>query len=265
MAIPGFVVRGFEAALGAATGLPLLGLFLVIGAALIAAAAISRGHRPSSRVVAILLAIAAEYALVAATRAGVTADQVLYPRYTYVSGILMVQVLALAAGPALGGLRARGLASPDAWRRLGARALGPLVLTIALTWNLALLTAGRNIFLERAAMTRALVAESIRPDPPPGADLARDLILVPAPVDLRRLVAEHGSPLADVIFPWAVQPIPDEVRAEARRRLVEGPPIPVPGDASQGFGDGKAGGHPGRAGTHAGRAIISSLRLRDVE
>jgi hypothetical protein len=164
------------------------------------------------------------------TRAGVTAAQVAYPRYTYVSGILMVEILALSAGPAIGRLRAAAASDPAMWRRVAGLAAAPIILILALTWNVHLLVAGRAVFLDRAALTRALVAESLRPDPPSGANLTRNLILVPSPIVLRQLVAEHGSPLDDAILPWAVEPIPESLLAEARRRLVEGPPIPVPED-----------------------------------
>ena len=229
-AVPGFVADGFEAALGAATGLDPLGPGLLVLAVGLAGVSAARGWRPTPRVAALLLAIAAQYALIAVTRAGVTAAQVAYPRYTYVSGILMVEILALTAGPVIGRLRAGAAISPSTWRRIAGLATAPVVLTLALTWNLQLLVAGRGVFLERAALTRALIAESLRPDPPPGADLARDLILVPSPIVLRQLVAEYGSPLADAIVPWAVEPIPESLLAEARHRLVEGPPVPVPED-----------------------------------
>jgi hypothetical protein len=231
-AVPGFVADGFEAALGAATGLDPLGPGLLVLAVGLAGFGAARGWRPTPRVAALLLAIAAQYALIAVTRAGVTATQVAYPRYTYVSGILMVEILALAAGPAIGRFRTAAALSPTGWRRIAGLAAAPVVLTLALTWNLQLLVAGRAVFLERAALTRALIAESLQPDPPPGADLTRDLILVPSPIVIRQLVAEHGSPLGDATVPWAVEPIPESLLAEARRRLVEGPPIPVPGDGT---------------------------------
>ena len=229
-AIPRFLVDGFEAALVGATGLSTLGPLLVIGAAVLAGVSGARGHWPSPRLTALVAAIAAEYALIAVTRAGVTEGQAGYPRYTYVSGILMVQVIALTAGPANSRFRAWAAANPTRWRRLAALAAVPVSLAVPLVWNMNLLLAGREVFLERAALTRALVAESLRPDPPAEADLARDLILVPSPIVIRQLVAAHGSPLGDAILPWAVEPIPESLRAEARRCLVEGPPIPLPED-----------------------------------
>jgi hypothetical protein len=98
---------------------------------------------------------------------------------TALVAVLMVEILALTAGPVIGRLRARAALSSTAWRRIAGLAAGPVILTLALTWNLQLLVAGRGVLLERAALTRALVAESLRPDLPSGADLARDLILVP--------------------------------------------------------------------------------------
>ena len=227
--IPVFLVRGLEAGLGAATGLPILSWGLVVLAAAGSAIALSRGARPSGRVVALAAAVVTEYVLIAMNRAGVTLNQVDYPRYTYISGILMVQFLALTLGPALAAIRARAVAEHDRVRWRASLALAAAILTTVLTSNVALLVAGRGLLLDRASITRALISESIRPDPVPGANMERDLVLVPAPVIVRRLVADYGSPVTDAILPWAVEPIQARHLAEARGRLVDGPP-PIPPD-----------------------------------
>ena len=52
------------------------------------------------------------------------------------------------------------------------------------------------------------------------------LILVPSPASLERIIAAYGSPLGDSILPGAVEAIPPDVLAEARRRLAEGAELP---------------------------------------
>ena len=99
-------------------------------------------------------------------------------------------------------------------------------MAIALTVNIGLLVLGREIFLDRADMTRALVTVAIDPDRPDGVDLDRSLVLVPSPNRLDQIVAAYGDPRSDVLAPWAVRPIPPDILAEARRRLIEGAPIP---------------------------------------
>jgi hypothetical protein len=61
---------------------------------------------------------------------------------------------------------------------------------------------------------------------PPATDPDRTLVLVPSPRSLERIVAAYGSPLSDAILPDAVEPIPAEVLAEAKRRLIEGADFP---------------------------------------
>jgi hypothetical protein len=73
-------------------------------------------------------------------------------------------------------------------------------------------------------MTRALVAAALAPDRPVDADLDRSLILVPSPRALERIVAAYGSPVEDSFWGSDVEPLRPELLAEARRRLVDGPP-----------------------------------------
>jgi len=104
-------------------------------------------------------------------------------------------------------------------------AVAAVVLELAFVWNIRLLIDGRGIFVERAALTRALVAAAISPDRPSDADLDRSLILVPSPHSLERIVAEDGSPVADWFWGSQVEPLRPALLEEANRRLVEGPPI----------------------------------------
>ncbi len=41
-----------------------------------------------------------------------------------------------------------------------------------------------------------------------------------------RIAAAYGDPRTDRLVPWAVRPIPVEIATEAKRRLIEGAPIP---------------------------------------
>ncbi|MBF8289554.1 MAG: hypothetical protein HW391_522 [Chloroflexi bacterium] len=223
-AIPSFIFGGFEAALGAATGLAALGPGLVVLAAGAAAVGLARGARVSPLIGGLLIAVSLQYALIGVSRAGVTIDQVDYSRYTYVSGILTVAVLALVIGPVLSRFGAVRRTSHRRLDRVAAMAVGPVLVTIALTWNLQLLVVGRTLFVDRASITRALIVESLPPRQLTEIEASRDLILVPAPLVMRQLVADFGSPLADVLVPWAVAPIQEEDLTEARRRIVEGPP-----------------------------------------
>ena len=97
---------------------------------------------------------------------------------------------------------------------------------VGLVTNLGLLVLGRDLFLDRADMTRALVTVALAPDRPLGVDLDRSLVLVPSPRSLEAITSAYGDPRTDRLVPWAVRPIPAPVLTEAQRRLVEGAPIP---------------------------------------
>ena len=219
--IPEFVLSGLGGAAGAITGVgPTLGLIaagIIIGA--VAWLAIRR-QPIAPRFLAASATIVVAYALIALTRAGVTINQVHYTRYTYITGILLIVGLAALLGPRLPGLRT---ASPRA--RLAAVAVAAVVLELAFVWNVRLMIDGRGIFVERAALTRALVAAAIAPDRPAEADLDRSLILVPSPHSLERIVAVHGSPVGDWFWGSQAEPLRPALVAEANRRLIEGPPI----------------------------------------
>jgi len=219
--VPEFVISGVGGAAGAITGVgPTLGL-VVAAAILVGVAWLTvRGVPIPPRFLACAAAIVAAYALIALTRAGVTVNQVHYTRYTYVTGILLVVGLAALIGPRLPGLLARGRPT-----RLASLAAGGLVFALALGWNVLLLLGGRGLFLERAALTRALVAAALAPDRPAASDLDRSLILVPSPHALERITAAYGSPVTDSFWGSNVEPLRPDLLAEANRRLVEGPPV----------------------------------------
>ena len=96
-------------------------------------------------------------------------------------------------------------------------------MSFALVTNVGLLVLGRELFLQRADMTRALVTVTLDPDRPRGFD-DRSPVLIPSPADVRWIVAKYGDPRSDALVPASVREIPPEILLEARRRLVDGPP-----------------------------------------
>ncbi len=219
--IPEFVLGGLGDAAGAIAGVgPALGL-VVAGIIAGAVGWLAVRRQPiAPRFLAAGATIVVAYALIALTRAGVTINQAHYTRYTYITAIVLLIGLAALIGPRLPTLRS---VSPRA--RLAAVAIAAVVLELAFIWNVRLLIDGRQIFVERAALTRALVAAAISPDRPAEADLDRALILVPSPHALERIVAAHGSPVEDWFWGSQVEPLRPPLLVEANRRLVEGPPI----------------------------------------
>jgi hypothetical protein len=216
--VPGSVVRGLSNAVGSVTGLP--GLKEIALVVTIAGATwwSWRRRRVPIRAVAILAAVTLQYALTGAVRAHLFEGIIDYTRYTYVSGILALVALGDVIGPV-------DLPRTGA-RRLVAVGVVAGWVALALTVNIGLLVLGRQIFLDRADMTRALVTVALDPARPPGVDLERSLVLVPSPARLEPIVGAYGDPRSDVLAPWAVRPIPPDILAEARRRLIEGAPIP---------------------------------------
>jgi hypothetical protein len=218
--VPAFVIRGLGNAGGAITGLgPLLGIPVFVS--IVAWVYLRARQRSLDPIVpGLLAAIVAQYALIGLVRGNVFPDQVNYTRYTYVSGILLLVALGALAGrvsvPRLG-----------RWRTLVVAA-GLSVLALAFTFNLQLLIGGREVFLERADMTRALVTAGLERPLPPETEPDRSLVLVPSPASLERIVGAYGDPRTDRLVPWAVRSIPRDVMTEARRRVREGAPIPQP-------------------------------------
>ena len=214
--VPGFVVEGAGAAVGAVSGLgPVLGI--VLGALLVVLVAVDavRERGLPARTTGCLAAIVVLYVLTGLVRAQLAVDAALYSRYTYLAGPLLL----VALGPLAGRLRTQW--RPEGRRRLVAVAGAAVVVALALTWNVRLLVDGRALFLQRAELTRALVAVALQPSPD-GVDPNRTLILVPSPASLRRIVAVHGSPLADGLVAGGVPALSPATLTEADRRLREG-------------------------------------------
>lgn len=216
--VPGFVVEGFGNAVRSVTGLPIE-LAVVAGVVAIGWGVIqARDGRLDPRAPAMLVAILVQYAVTGLVRAQLFEGIVSYTRYTYVTGILcLIGVAALIGSPRpsrAGTVRLLGVTAAGAW------------LVLALAFNAVLLIGGRALFLERADMTRALVTVALDPAPPDGAQLERSLVLVPSATSLKRIAATYGDPRTDALVPWAVRAIPVDILTEARRRLIEGAPIP---------------------------------------
>lgn len=215
--IPRFVADGLGTVLGVAAGVPAeAGPFVLL--AVVVAVGLRHPRRlRSPRVIGIAIAVTAQYALAALIRAHLFEGQAEYTRYVYTPAILAI----VAAGVLVRGIKH----TPVGRKRLFTSVGLAVWATTALILNGRLLLAGREIFLDRADMTRALVTVALAPHPP-GVDATRSLVLVPSPEDLRRIVARYGDPRTDALVPGSVRPIPPEILAEARRRLVEGAPIP---------------------------------------
>ena len=172
-------------------------------------------HRRSipRRAIACLLAIAVEYTIVGIVRAQLEVDASLYTRYAYLSGIL-----ALIAAASLIGTP---VVAPE--RRLLLVTAGVVVLAFSLAWNVALLLAGRELYADRAELTRAIATVGITDPLPPGVDPNLSLVLVPSPVQLRGLIATYGSPLGDSLAPGSIPPVSAASLVEATRRA-QNPP-----------------------------------------
>lgn len=217
--VPGAVLDGLGNAAGAITGVgPSIGAFVAAALLIFATVLLWRDRRLPARFVGCVAGIVTLYALIGLTRAHQFEGILNYTRYTYVSGILLIVGLSALAGR---------LGLPHEKRpRLTALGVGGSLLAIALVFNVRLLVDGRALFLTRAAMTRALVTVALERPLPDSTDPQRTLVLVPSPASLERIVAAHGSPLGDLLVPGAVEPIPPDILAEARRRLEEGAEIP---------------------------------------
>jgi hypothetical protein len=213
--VPSSIITGFSNAGGAITGVgPTFGIVPVVAIALWAVAQLWRDRRLPPRFLGCMGAIVVLYGLIGLTRSHDFAGIVDYTRYTYISGILLLIGVGSLAGP----IRVPVVQSR---RLLMMVPLGGL-LAAALVFNARLLLDGRDLFLTRAARTRALVTVAMERPLPATTDPNRTLILVPSPASLDRLLARYGSPLSDALVPDAVQPIPPEVLAAARKGLAEG-------------------------------------------
>jgi len=214
VALPRFIVDGMATALGAAVGGgALMGRILIVAlVAWIAYLAVRRRSIPR-RAVACLLAIAAEYTIVGIVRAQLEVDASLYTRYAYLSGILALIALASLIGtPAIA-----------VARRPLVVAVGVVIVAFSLVWNVALLVGGRQLFAERADLTRAYVVIGTTDPLPPGVAADLSMVLVPSPMELRRIIALYGSPLTDSLAPRSVPPVSEGAIADATHRA-QNPP-----------------------------------------
>ncbi len=216
--VPRFVADGLATVLGVVAGVPAQFGLLVLVAVIVAVGVRHPRRLRSPRVIGIALAIVAQYGLAALVRAYLFEGQAEYTRYMYAPAILAI----VAAGVLVRGIKRTAVGR----KRLFATAGLAVWATTALILNGRLLLAGRELFLQRADMTRALVTVALEPELPPAVDPRRSLVLVPSPEALRRITEQYGDPRTDRLVPWSVRPIPPEVLAEARRRLIEGAPIP---------------------------------------
>ena len=216
--IPRFVADGLATVLGVVAGVPAEFGLLVLVAVIVAVGVRHPRRLRSPRVMGIALAIVAQYALAALIRAHLFEGQAEYTRYLYAPAVLAI----VAAGVLVRGIKRTAVGR----KRLVTTAGLAVWATTALILNGRLLLAGRELFLQRADLTRALVTVALEPELPPGVDPGRSLVLVPSPEALRRIAEQYGDPRTDRLVPGSVRPIPPEVLAEARRRLIEGAPIP---------------------------------------
>lgn len=220
--IPSFVLQGLGQAVGAIVGVgPNLGLAAGVGIALVVIGTSIRGGTIPARTVSVVVAGALLYALIAVSRSGAIAGQIQYTRYTYVAVVLVLVGLAPVVGPAIGNI----------WRnrprvRPYLAGAGIMLLTCTLIWNFRLFDGGRQIFLDRAAYTRALITVALRDPLPAEADPTKSLVYVPSPASLARIVAAHGSPLRDVILPGAVES-PDAATFARAETQLRDPQVPI--------------------------------------
>ena len=211
LSVPKFVVEGTGTAFGSVLGIgPQLG---IVAAAVLAIGLIVQlvRRRPvPSRVFAAFGAIVVQYAILGLIRAQLFDGAAQYSRYAYVSGIFAMLGLVALVGP-------RRLPA-DPRRRLAAVATIAGVFTLALVWNGWLLLAGRGIFEDRAAHTRALVAV-ITGEMEPGVDPNKVILLDRTVTRLRAVIAEFGSPITDSLAGDAVPAVDPTLVEEVRQTL----------------------------------------------
>jgi len=211
--IPWFVADGLGTVLGVVAGVPAPAGLLVLLLVVVAVGARHPGRLRSPRVVGIAVAIVAQYAFTAVIRSHLSDGAAEYTRYLYTPVVLSI----VAAGVLVRGIKRTAVGR----KRLYTTAALAAWATTALLLNGRFLLAGRELFLLRADMTRALVTVALARPLPPGADPSRSLVLVPSPDSLRRIADLYGDPRSDRVVPGAVRPIPPLILAEAQRRLVE--------------------------------------------
>ena len=211
--VPAFVVDGVGTAVGSAIGVgPILGAW--VGAALAVAIGwrlIRSGSAAiAPRTLASFGAILVQYAILGTIRAQVADGAAEYSRYTYLSAIFaLLGLAALIGNRALTGVGRMRLA------RVGGL-LG--IATLAITWNLWLLIAGRALFLDRADSVRASITVAMA-DLGPGIDPGRTILMDRTVTQLREAITRFGSPLRDSLADDAVRPVSPALIVSIRERL----------------------------------------------
>lgn len=211
LGIPRFLLEGIGTAFGSVLGVgPQVGMLvgLTLGAGIVVQ--LVRGRVVSRRAIACFGAVVFMYALLALIRAQLFDGAALYSRYAYLSGIFAILGLAALIGrrplPEQRGLRlvtVGGLAA---------------VFALALIWNVWLLIAGRVIFEERAAYTRAVVTV-VMGDLDPSIDPDKVELLDRTVTRLREVLVEFGSPLEDALAGDAVPPVDPAIVERVRQDL----------------------------------------------
>ena len=189
----------------------MLGTVAALALAIGVVVQLVRRRSVPGRTIAAFGAIVFMYGLLALIRAQLFDGAAMYSRYAYVSGIF-----ALLGLTALIGVRAMPETKSA---RLAVFAGFVAVATLAIVWNLWLLVAGRAIFEERAAHTRAVVTVVLGETA--GRRGSGQVVLLDRTVTrLREVLAEHGSPLEDSLAGDRVPPVDQSIVEEIRQDLV---------------------------------------------
>ncbi|HXG40347.1 MAG TPA: hypothetical protein VNJ28_05340 [Candidatus Limnocylindrales bacterium] len=197
--VPGAVAEGLAATAASLTGVgPSLGIGLVWLAALAALWQLAHGWRPPPRLVATGVGVVALYAFVGLGRSHLFEGIESLPRYSYVSCILALLGLSAWLGRLDPAILAR-------WR-VSIRAGTSAWLTLVVLWNGRLLVEGRELFLQRAEVTRAEIEVGLNTNSSCVAEK-------------RAFVALYGSPLQDALAGDAMRPISPATRARVAREL----------------------------------------------
>jgi len=212
LSVPKFVLEGVGTAFGSVLGVgPLLG---IVASAILATALIVQvvRRRPvSTRTLAAFGAIVVQYAILGLIRAQLFEGAAEYSRYAYLSGIFAMLGLVALVGPRPLPVEPR--------RRMAAVAGLVGLFTLALVWNGWVLLAGRGIFEDRAAYTRAAVTVALG-DLPPGVDPDRVMLMDRTVTRLREVLAEFGSPVQDSLAGDAVPPVDPALVERVRQDLL---------------------------------------------
>lgn len=212
LSVPKFVLEGVGTAFGSVIGVgPMLGIPAAIVLAVgLVIQAVRGGHVPR-RALAAFGAIVFMYALLGLIRAQLFDGAAEYSRYAYLSGIFAMLGLVALVG--------RRTMPADPRRRTLALAAMVGVFTLALIWNGWLLLAGRGIFEDRAAYTRAAVTVVLG-ELPPGVDPNQVTLMDRTVTRLREILAAFGSPLQDSLAGDAVPPVDPALVEQIRQDLL---------------------------------------------